>query len=459
VAWHERIDSLQWTALKGVAEGVSITKLLGIAFEKQSRGSHELRWSAATIRPGGKFSHHAHPHPQCFYFVKGTGEVALDGDVLPVGPGSIVTVADREGHEVRNTGDAEMFLMEVSLFHDRDAVPAIVPHPAVAAPEERQAGLAERLHGMVAAEMRRRTDESAARPRKAAAWLQATRPFSFTASVVPVLLGTVLGAVAGGIHPWLAVVALVGGLAIHAGANLVSDYYDFRNGVDAEDTYGSSGVLTGRLLTPQEVFLGGLLAFAIAAAAGAYLTTVRGPIIVLLGVVGILGGFFYTARPVGYKYRALGDIGIFLLFGPLMVLGAYIVQTGTFSWMPLVVALPVGFLVTAILHANNLRDVPFDDRAGIRTLAMVAGGNGSRAIYAALLVGAYAAVIAFSVLGILPLLALAALLSAPIAVRNLRLIARASSPGEMALADVMTAQLHMVFGVLLTLGVVVGSVL
>jgi 1,4-dihydroxy-2-naphthoate octaprenyltransferase len=90
---------------------------------------------------------------------------------------------------------------------------------------------------------------------------------------------------------------------------------------------------------------------------------------------------------------------------------------------------------------------------------MVAGGNGSRAIYAALLVGAYAAVIAFSVLGILPLLALAALLSAPIAVRNLRLIARASSPGEMALADVMTAQLHMVFGVLLTLGVVVGSVL
>ncbi len=428
MAWNERIDNLQWVALKGVAEGVSITKLLGIAFDKASRGGHELRWSAATIRPGGKFSHHAHPHPQCFYFVKGSGEVALDDRVIPVGPGSIVTVADREGHEVRNTGDAEMFLMEVSLFHEKDAVPGIEPHPALAEPAERQAGLAERLHGVVVAEIRERA--SGPGQRTAAAWLQATRPFSFTASIVPVLLGTVLGAFAGGFHPWLAVVALVGGLAIHAGANLVSDYYDFRNGVDAEDTYGSSGVLTGRLLTPHEVFLGGLVAFAVAAAAGAYLASVRGPVILLLGLIGVFGGFFYTARPLGYKYRALGDLGIFLLFGPLMVLGAFFVQAGTFSWLPLIAALPVGFLVTAIL-----------------------------VIYATLLVGAYVAVVAFSVLGLVPMLALAALLSAPIAVRNLRLIMRASSPGEMAMADVMTAQLHMAFGVLLTLGVAVGSLI
>ena len=91
MAWSERIDNLEWTVLKGVAEGVSITKLLGVAFEKGSRGSHELRWSVATIRPDGKFSYHAHPHPQCFYFVKGTGEVVLDDRVIRVGPGSIVT--------------------------------------------------------------------------------------------------------------------------------------------------------------------------------------------------------------------------------------------------------------------------------------------------------------------------------------------------------------------------------
>ncbi len=459
MAWSERIDNLEWTALKGVAEGVSITKLLGITFERESKGSHELRWSVATIRPAGKFSHHAHPHPQCFYFVKGTGEVALDDQVISVGPGSIVTVEDREGHEVRNTGDSEMFLMEVSLFHDKSAVPALDPHPAVADADASQPRLAERLHGMVADGVRGLPAGPLLPPRSARAWLQATRPFSFTASIVPVLLGTVLGAFAGGFNPVLAVVALVGGLAIHAGANLISDYYDFRNGVDADDSYGSSGVLTGGLLTPQEVFLGGLLAFAVAAATGAYLAMVRGPVIVLLGLIGMLGGFFYTAGPLGYKYRALGDIGIFALFGPLMVLGAFIVQTGEFSWTPLIVALPVGLLVTAILHANNLRDMPFDGRAGIKTLAIVAGRSGSRAVYAALVIGAYLSVVAFSVVGLVPLLALAALLSLPVAARNLKIIMRATEPGEMAMADVMTAQLHMVFGVLLTVGVIVGSLL
>jgi 1,4-dihydroxy-2-naphthoate octaprenyltransferase len=178
--------------------------------------------------------------------------------------------------------------------------------------------------------------------------------------------------------------------------------------------------------------------------------------IVVLGLVGLLGGFFYTGKPFGYKYRALGDLGIFALFGPLMVLGAFIVQTGQFDWMPLLIALPIGFLVTAILHANNLRDMPFDSRAGIRTLALVAGRGGSRAIYALLVIGAYAMVVGFSVTGVVSWFALIAFLSAPIAARNLKLVMRASDPKELAMADVMTAQLHMVFGLLMTVGVVVG---
>ena len=456
MAWSERIDNLNWTALKGVAEGVSITKLLGISFDKASRGSHELRWSVATIVSGGRFSHHQHPHPQCFYFVKGTGEVALDDRVISVGPGSIVTVGDREGHEVRNTGEGEMYLMEVSLFHEKEAVPAIEPHPGVASGDARQPGLAERLHGMVADQVRGLAFPP---PRTAKTWIQAVRAFSFTASVVPVLLGTVLGAFAGGFHPLLGVIALVGAMAIHASANLIADYFDFRNGVDADDTYGSSGVLTGGLLTPQEVFLGGLLAMAVAVAAGAYLVTVRGSTIVSLGLIGLLGAFFYTARPLGYKYRALGDFGIFTLFGPLMVLGAYFVQTGRLDWMPLVIAVPVGFLVTAILHANNLRDMPFDRRAGIRTIAMLLGRSGARGMYAGLVIGAYLVVIGLVVAQVVSPLALAVLLTVPIAARNLRLVFRASEPAELAMADVMTAQLHMMFGVLMTAGVAVGHLL
>jgi len=454
VAWSEKIDNLSWTALKGVAEGVSITKLLGVSFDRAAKGSHELRWSVATIIPGGRFSYHQHPHPQCFYFVKGTGEVALDDRVIAVGPGSIVTVGDREGHEVRNTGDGEMYLMEVSLFHEKEAVPAIEPHPAVAGAG--QAGLAERLHGMVAEQVR---ELASPPPRTAKTWLQAVRAFSFTASVVPVLLGTVLGAFAGGFHPLLGVIALVGAMAIHASANLFADYFDFRNGVDADDTYGSSGVLTGGLLTPQEVFLGGLVAMSMAVAVGAYLVTVRGPTIVTLGLIGLLGAYFYTARPLGYKYRALGDFGIFTLFGPLMVLGAYFVQTGRLDWTPLVVAVPIGFLVTAILHANNLRDMPFDRRAGIRTIAMLLGRSGARGMYIGLVVGAYLVVAVLVAMRVVSPLALVVLLTAPIAARNLKLVLRASEPAELAMADVMTAQLHMMFGVLMTAGVAIGHVL
>lgn len=177
MAWSKKIDNLNWTALKGVAEGVSITKLLGISFDKAARGSHELRWSVATIVPGGRFSYHQHPHPQCFYFVKGSGEVALDDRVIPVGLGSIVTVADREGHEVRNSGDGEMYLMDVSLFHEKDAVPAIEPHPAVAGTETQRQGLAERLHGMAVEQVRGLASPP---PRTAKTWIQAARPFSVT---------------------------------------------------------------------------------------------------------------------------------------------------------------------------------------------------------------------------------------------------------------------------------------
>jgi 1,4-dihydroxy-2-naphthoate octaprenyltransferase len=142
-----------------------------------------------------------------------------------------------------------------------------------------------------------------------------------------------------------------------------------------------------------------------------------------------------------------------------MVLGAYVVQTGRPDWMPLVIAVPVGFLVTAILHANNLRDMPFDRRAGIRTIAMLLGRSGARGMYAGLVLGAYLVVIGLVAARVVSPLALAALLTVPIAARNLKLVFRASEPAELAMADVMTAQLHMMFGVLMTVGVALGHVL
>lgn len=291
-------------------------------------------------------------------------------------------------------------------------------------------------------------------------WLRASRPFSFTASVTPALLGSALGWYMGYFNGLYFLAALFGALLLHAGANLVSDYYDYKRHVDREGTLGGSGVLVEGLVPPRSVFWGGLIAFAIATLIGVYLIAVRGLPILILGLIGMLGGFFYTADPVEYKYKALGDVGIFLLFGPLMVLGAFYVQTGYFSWLPVWVSLPIALLVTGILHANNFRDIRNDAVAGIKTFAMILGEKASIALYKTLVVLAYLITIGLAIASVIPLWSFIVLLSLPAAIKVFQAIQGKEIKGQnmVAMADVLTAQLHMQFGILLTLAFILAKI-
>src|SRR5262249_42781351 len=143
--------------------------------------------------------------------------------------------------------------------------------------------------------------------------------------------------------------------------------------------------------TEREAFLLALLACAGAAAVGVWLITVRGWPVAVFGLLGLIGGLGYTAPPFQYKYRALGLPLVFLLMGPLMVVGAYYVISGGYSWEALVASLPVGLLVGAILHGNEWRDISDDARAGIRTFSIVAGRRVAHTGYLTLVVGAYIA--------------------------------------------------------------------
>lgn len=199
--------------------------------------------------------------------------------------------------------------------------------------------------------------------------MQAVRAFSFTASMVPVFVGAMLALAYEGTVRWsLFPLVVVCSLLFHGGTNLVSDYFDFQRGVDRKDTFGSSGVLVNRLLQPRQVLHAGLLLFALGCVLGLILLAYRGMPIFVLGVIGLLGGFFYTGKPIGYKYIALGDFLVFTLMGMLMVIGSYYVLTGDYNTNVLYISLPVGFLVAAILHANNLRDIVHDTEANVRTL-------------------------------------------------------------------------------------------
>ncbi|HDK35706.1 MAG TPA: 1,4-dihydroxy-2-naphthoate octaprenyltransferase [Bacteroidetes bacterium] len=292
-------------------------------------------------------------------------------------------------------------------------------------------------------------------------WLRASRPFSFTASVTPVLLGTALAWYRGYFNALYFLAALLGALLLHAGSNLIGDYFDYKKQVDREGTLGGSGVLVEGLLRPKAVFIGGLTAFAGVALIGVYLIAVRGIPILVLGLTGLLGGFFYTADPVEYKYKALGDVGIFLLFGPLIVLGADYVQTGQLSWLPVWVSLPIALLVTGILHSNNFRDIRNDAAAGIKTFAMVLGEKNSVAVFTGMIALAYLLTISLIIGGIMPLWSLMVLLSLPSAFKVLQAVQSKEGNRQkgVAAADVMTARLHMQFGVLLTLAFVLEKIM
>ncbi|MFN3821214.1 MAG: prenyltransferase, partial [bacterium] len=187
----------------------------------------------------------------------------------------------------------------------------------------------------------------------------------------------------------------------------------------------------------------------------------RGFPMFLLGLIGLLGGYAYTGKPLGFKYIALGDLGVFLLMGPLMTLGAYFALTGEMSLDPVLISIPIGLLTVAILHANNTRDIIHDSQAQVKTVAVLLGLSASRYYYAALVLGALLFVLALVAWGLLSLWSLLTLFSLPLALKNIRqmLNAQMGKVEEIAMLDVHTAQHHLLFGLLLLLSLVLRHIL
>ena len=282
-----------------------------------------------------------------------------------------------------------------------------------------------------------------------AAWVQASRVFSLTASITPVLLGTTLAWRDGFYSPSRLVLTLLGVVAIHIGTNLINDYYDHVNGIDSAASMGSSKVIQQGLLTAREVWWGGAMAFAVGAVAGLVLVHLSGWPILAIGLASLAAGYFYTAWPVALGYMALGELTVFIFMGPVTVLGAYYVAALRFTWQPLLASLPLAFLVAAILHANNVRDIDMDVLNHKLTLANLFGRRAANLEMVLLYVGAYAATLVAIVLGALPWLALGTAMTIGPACNNLRSIMHESAPEKLDRAVLASAKLHLVFGLLL----------
>jgi 1,4-dihydroxy-2-naphthoate octaprenyltransferase len=287
------------------------------------------------------------------------------------------------------------------------------------------------------------------RPGAFSIWIQAVRAPSLSAAAIPVLLGVAIAARAGFFSLGRMVLALVGAIAIQAGTNLINDYYDYRSGADSEQSLGPGMVIQRGLLTPEQVWRGGVVAFAIGAAIGLVLVAICGWPILALGIPSVAAGYFYTASPVSLAYVALGELTVFIFMGPVIVLGAYFVMALHFSAAALWASIPLGFMVAGILHANNIRDIESDTRHGKRTIATILGRTGANYELVVLDVAAYATTLAAVLAHTLPWIALIVFLTVPRAIDQIRIVMRESEPKKLNLALFRSVQLHMEFGLLM----------
>ena len=261
--------------------------------------------------------------------------------------------------------------------------------------------------------------------------------------------------------PLYALLALAGMILVHGATNAINDYFDLKHNVDTPETataqYREHFLITGKL-KPSEVLGFSILLYGIAAGIGVFFAVVRGWPIVFFAVVGGPASFFYTGGPVRFKHRALGEVAVFLMWGPLMVLASFFIQTGNFdrAGAVLLISAPQGLWVLLVLFANNMKDTVHDGKTGVKTIANIIPPRVSFVLFIGILFLIYAVTGVEIIAGLLPVTAVAVLVSFPFAIPLVRSLTREKQvPPD---ADPKTARVGMIFGVVLILSLIVSTV-
>ncbi len=288
-------------------------------------------------------------------------------------------------------------------------------------------------------------------------WLMAARPRTLPAALAPVLVGSALAGSGHVFHVLRFLAALVGAIFIQVGTNLSNDYSDARRGADTEDRLGPVRVTAGALVPPKRVLVATYISFGVAVLAGAYLTAVAGWELLLVGAASILAGVLYTGGPKPYGYEGLGEMFVFLFFGIVAVVGSFFVQVKHLSWEAFALAVPVGLLATAILVANNCRDIDTDRRAGKRTLAVRLGRERTRSMYATMIYLAYLLAPLTWLFGPLKAWLLLPWLTLPAAAPTVRLMRNHTDGPTLNQALARTGMLQLEFCMLLAAGLLLSG--
>jgi 1,4-dihydroxy-2-naphthoate octaprenyltransferase len=298
-------------------------------------------------------------------------------------------------------------------------------------------------------------------------WWEGIRPAYLALSILPVVLGSVaawtqsisLKTPHGNFHPIKFVLILIAVLLLQISAHLINDYYDYLRGIDTNNSLGPGGLIQQGLIKPVRVLVAGLIALGLGALLGTFVAVSSGWLVIVFGLMGVLAAYFYSGISKGLSSLALGELVCFFIFGPLITIGSYMVQTGHLDRTIYIYSISLGLLATAVNHLNNMRDTESDAPAGKLTLASLLGIRLSRTLYVILVVGAYAPIVALGLPRHAPHLLLIVLWTLPTLVIAITTVLRTTSPASLHTAMLETLKLEIFFTILLLAALIVTAFL
>ncbi len=282
-------------------------------------------------------------------------------------------------------------------------------------------------------------------------WVEGARPKTIPAAIVPVLVGTT--SVETGFNLYRFLLALAVSIALQVGVNYANDYSDGIRGTD-QNRLGPRRLVGSELVDPSKVKLAAGLSFLVAAVAGLVLALMTSPWLILIGSLAIVAAWFYTGGSKPYGYSGFGEISVFLFFGLVATVGSAYVQSESIESVSILCSVPVGFLASALLVVNNFRDIETDSKTGKQTLAVRLGKSKTQMFYAFLLFGAVGMYVLIAFL--YTYLALIALAILPLSVRLVYDIYSKESSSDLIKILENTAKLHLLAGLLLSIGLATG---
>ncbi|MDY0405265.1 1,4-dihydroxy-2-naphthoate polyprenyltransferase [Virgibacillus sp. 179-BFC.A HS] len=280
-------------------------------------------------------------------------------------------------------------------------------------------------------------------------WWRLLRPHTLTASFVPVFVGSMFALTEQALDPWLFAAMMLASILIQAATNMFNEYYDFKRGLDNEDSVGIGGSIVRDGISPRTILNLALAFFGIAILLGIYISAASSWWIAVIGAASMLIGYLYTGGPLPIAYTPFGELFSGFLMGTVIISISYFIQTLQMNWSIILISLPTAIFIGAIMMSNNIRDLDNDKENGRKTLAILLGQKNAIRFLGGMFTVAYLLTLVNIFIGVLPLWSLITLLSVPKAIDVLKKFHGKKHPLEMMPAMAATGKTNTIYGLLL----------